>query len=738
MQDFDSNLKIQKKRLRVSQVNEKSFNSEQEIKSEIKNIFDQIHEYIYSKGGIKPVNAAIDELGKLIFLWVHLQKDRSYKKIAGKFSSIELERVFSPDFIMNNSEEIIHTFKELFQEINQLPLYQWRDSNNKKTSIFPFDEPFRLTDVEVLAFSVNSINQIGNLLEKAKNDYFRSTDLLGELYETFLRGKYEGAGGLGTYLTPTEITECVCDMAFSLISNSIFWEFTEENEGEIVPKFLVGDICCGTGRFLINSLKNIEERILNSVEESEISPENYLSQIKHYSLFGADQAASSLWKARMNLLLYGGNFTNLLEVKDSITSKEIDDLQGKFNVLLTNPPFGEGTYSNPEGLEKMRKKDLGLSLGWSLQNNKPLTSVDPALLFIDRNLQLLKPGGILGIVLPDGILSNNQLLKYLFGYYDEKSELVLNSKAVPIAVVSLPTVTFSISGAIAKTSFLILRKIQANENLRKANTIFIATAEHIGFLKRGNLPIIDPEGNELLMIADLFKKYLLDKKINFDDYSVNVSLVSESRIINTLDAKSFDRRITEAKQIVYKSGYKTLKVKNAAMIRKKTLYEKTHQIKYYISILHVNQFLEIDWNSASNYTPSSKGQRCYPGDILFSCINPITPRIATIPKDIDGEILCSPEFAVLQVNIDINPHYLALALHLPSSIQQVAFKATGTSSSRRRIKKEIIGEIIIPILGLKKMKEYSEIHSNALSNIELERSRNRKVIKQFKDLIEMN
>jgi len=53
----------------------------------------------------------------------------------------------------------------------------------------------------------------------------------------------------------------------------------------------------------------------------------------------------------------------------------------------------------------------GLSLG-SKPNNKgvwsPVNSVDPAVLFIDRCLQLLKPGGLLMMVVPDGILSNSR------------------------------------------------------------------------------------------------------------------------------------------------------------------------------------------------------------------------------------------------------------------------------------------------------------------------------------------
>ncbi len=138
---------------------------------------------------------------------------------------------------------------------------------------------------------------------------------------------------------------------------------------------------------------------------------HWLGHMKRHSFFGADQAAGSIQKARINMLLYGEDHSQLLKVDDSLTDPHLDRLIGKFDVILTNPPFGSGKYDDPRGLARMRDEAGGLELDGhgplgTGTKRKELTKADPASLFIDRNLQLLKPGGRLLIVVPDGILCN--------------------------------------------------------------------------------------------------------------------------------------------------------------------------------------------------------------------------------------------------------------------------------------------------------------------------------------------
>ena len=137
-------------------------------------------------------------------------------------------------------------------------------------------------------------------------------------------------------------------------------------------------------------------------------------------------------------------------------------------------------------------------------NWKAVKSVDPAVLFIDRCLQLLKPGGRLLIVLPDGILCNSgdrYVREYLMGTKDEETGQFIGGKAVVKAVVSLPPVTFRLSGAGAKTSFLYLQKKRPGD---KQGPVFMAVANQVGFDIKQNKEIITGE-NDLIKILESYK-----------------------------------------------------------------------------------------------------------------------------------------------------------------------------------------------------------------------------------------
>ena len=102
-------------------------------------------------------------------------------------------------------------------------------------------------------------------------------------------------------------------------------------------------------------------------------------------------------------------------------------------------------------------------------------------------------GGVLAIVLPDGIIHAGWFKKTLLCY--ERSR---GCRLAVLAIVSLPTATFSLGGTVAKTSFLLVRKSKRVGDGR----LYVAQADHIGFKKRGNRRVADPAGNDLAKILD--------------------------------------------------------------------------------------------------------------------------------------------------------------------------------------------------------------------------------------------
>ena len=503
--------------------------------------FDQLHEAIYSRGGVKPTNAAIDELGKLLFLKVHLEKSPRYTLKTGEAKGKRFSEIFSGDYVRQNQKAAVIQLKDAFREINNLPKYCVKDITGEEHTVFSYDEPLRLENPDILAMAIEALDlrdREGHSIRLSVPDkelvgngeqarqmraHLVHEDLLGWAFDVFLRGKYASDEGLATYLTPSQVVDCMARIAFHDIPDADLWarrgdkgqreRWNPQTEAEkALPAFLCGDICCGTGRFLVGGLREVKRRILDDrhVGHSDSDKLAWLAQMKQHSFFGADQAMGSIQKARINMLLYGEDHSQLLKVDDSITDPHIDRLVGKFDLIKTNPPFGAGKYEDPKGLAKMRRDDLGLELGWkwppgNRSDRKELDRADPASLFVDRNLQLLKPGGGLLIVIPDGILCNSgeaHVREYLLGMKDEESKEFLGGKAILRAVVSLPTETFSISGTGAKTSFIYLQK--KRHIAEKQGAVYMAVAEHVGYLKKGKSEAPDPAGNDLVAIASSY------------------------------------------------------------------------------------------------------------------------------------------------------------------------------------------------------------------------------------------
>ncbi|MCK4333396.1 N-6 DNA methylase [candidate division WOR-3 bacterium] len=135
------------------------------------------------------------------------------------------------------------------------------------------------------------------------------------------------------------------------------------------------------------------------------------------------------------LLTYGKGFKRLEALKKAKDSNK----EFKFDILMANPPFA-GDIKEPRIIHKY---DLGYN-----EKRKPKNKVGRDILFIERNLDFIKPGGRLAIVLPQGRL-NNTTDKDIRKYITEKARI--------IAVVGLHGNTFKPHSG-TKTSVLFLQK----------------------------------------------------------------------------------------------------------------------------------------------------------------------------------------------------------------------------------------------------------------------------------------
>jgi len=204
--------------------------------------------------------------------------------------------------------------------------------------------------------------------------------------------------------------------------------------------------------------------------------------------------------AQMNLVMHGDGSTNVYHANSLLlpgewTGDVAKHIQfGKFDIILTNPPFGSKIpIDDPHILAQFELSTF------EMQNGARRASMPPEQLFIERCLKLLKPGGRLAIVLPDSILSNPGLA-FIRRWILKRARI--------IASIDLPQVTFEpYTGT--QTSVLLLQKktdkeMRMEEQMGKPfdYEIFMAKPEAVGHDRRGEvLYLRTPEG-ELIEYAE--------------------------------------------------------------------------------------------------------------------------------------------------------------------------------------------------------------------------------------------
>lgn len=202
----------------------------------------------------------------------------------------------------------------------------------------------------------------------------------------------------------------------------------------------------------------------------EIATNNFMGIDKDYFL-------TKVSKAYMNLI--GDGKTGIF-CEDALENPQNWSLQtrsqiqlGKFDILMTNPPFG--SQIAVMGESKLKQFELGYK--WKQEDNKfyrtkVIQKTPPQELFIERCLQMLKNKGKMAIILPETYL-HAPSKKYILEFLKRNNNI--------IAIIDLPRNTFQ-PFCGAKTCLIILQK-----NTPQHNNIIMGVAEQIGHDHRGDL-----------------------------------------------------------------------------------------------------------------------------------------------------------------------------------------------------------------------------------------------------------
>ncbi|EFH7405012.1 N-6 DNA methylase [Escherichia coli] len=558
--------------------------------------FDAFHENVYrvTKDKVNDKNDIIEEVAKLLFLEtfrLHHDEDLTFKDDEG--NTLRFRDVFDWQYVESHGDKAVAQIKAAFEEFKNHENYVVISDDGSRNPIFSKETHLRLSVAKNYQDLLEAIQNLGPVKTndgKIAKEHGTladvSGDLLGRVFDVFLRANFESKGGLGVYLTPNPVKQAMLEIAMHDI----------DDDDEMRSRLANGDFrfcdpTCGSFGFGSVALSQIDKWIDFKLVLADDKKESLKQKLRDCAFTGADAAPRMVMLARVNMALQGAPKAQIFYTDNSLTTNALKP--NSFDLICTNPPFGTPKFDKGKNGQnskanyeanmeqvlggfrptkkvvdsynawydhvKMKWQDIGdleldengepkwagyrtdlrrtggtdkkpfyslqpttagLALGSkpdSKGNWQPVgATIDPAVLFIDRCLQLLKPGGRLLIVLPDGILCNSgdrYVREYIMGKKDEKTGEFVGGKAIVKAVISLPSDCFKLSGTGAKTSILYLQKRHANPNqpeqfLPEPQTdVFMAVAETLGYVVKNNIEDYNAGvANDLDKIVSAYKR----------------------------------------------------------------------------------------------------------------------------------------------------------------------------------------------------------------------------------------
>lgn len=434
---------------------------------EFAKLLHKCHNIIRNNDKLSP-EASFDEISKILFIKIMYERKPKQEAI---FSLKQFETLKEAWNISRGKSETETSYMQrLFEDVKA----EFLEDN-----IFDENEKIKLRE--------RSFEQIVKELE-IYNLTSTSADVKGIAFEKFLGKTFRGE--LGQFFTPRVIVDFIV-------------ELLEPKENE-----LICDPCAGSGGFLIKAFESVKKAIdnyyieLKKAKQKEIfgedleniddeklkkqyekflittneEQEKRIEKLSHKSIYGADANPRMARVSKMNMIMHGDGHNGIHHNDGLLNVNGI--FRNRFDMIVTNPPFGtnldkkyptveeDDKYKNVAMIKKY-KKEYGEIYTEEMKQvtdniDKPIrglfevgkTSGATEVLFIERCLDLLKDGGRMGIVLPEGVL-NSSNLQNAREYFESRAKILL--------IVSLPQDIFISSGATVKTSLVFFKKFTQRE-----------------------------------------------------------------------------------------------------------------------------------------------------------------------------------------------------------------------------------------------------------------------------------
>ena len=434
--------------------------------------------------------AAFDEISKILFMKIRYERNP------------DEDVLFSLEKFQKDEKHFEKNIKKHLPKEAQIPYMQYLFKATKDE----FAEDKLFEPYETIKIKQYSFEQIVKELEKY-NLSATSDDVKGIAFEQFLGTTFRGE--LGQFFTPRTIVdfmvevldpqegETICDptcgsggfliKAFEYVRDKIekdveqykkdlkaklfneeYEKLSEKEQLEVNEKY---------SDYIKKLTIDISVPNKSYHNQSEAEKNRRISRLSSSCIYGTDANPRMARTSKMNMIMHGDGHGGVHHHDGLINVNGI--FENRFDVILTNPPFGAriekdyrlsdtDKFYDDEKIQEYKKRygedcikqinELNDSIDkkqkvldrFKLGKVSGLTEV----LFMERCLNLLKPGGRMGIVLPEGVLNNSNLQK-VRDFFESRAKILL--------ITSIPQDVFIASGATIKPSLLFFKKFTKEE-----------------------------------------------------------------------------------------------------------------------------------------------------------------------------------------------------------------------------------------------------------------------------------
>lgn len=662
----------------------RSYSKDQFLKT-----LSRCHNIIRNVDKLSP-EAAFDEISKILFIKMLYERDAKEELVYSKEKFLKEEASFKKrgDYI-----------QYLFDEVKR---------QYEADGLFDVEDRIRIRRESFLLI----LEELGKV-----ELYDTSDDIKGIAFEQFLGKTFRGE--LGQFFTPRTIVNYMVDVL-------------GVKEGDCVC-----DPCCGSGGFLIKAFEHVQNQIdqdiyrqINAVMEDNSISENerqvkvnqLLSECnksvkgsRYYKLchdyfFGVDANARMARTSKMNMIMHGDGHVGVYLHDGLLNVGGVYD--SRFDIVLINPPFGAHVEKNmrvtesdvPSDKEKERYTESfgedyldcvyypikewatkvynDRSKGKRILELFGIQNSNTEILFIERCINLLKPGKKAGIVLPEGVLDNSALERVR--KYVEKHARILN-------ITSIPADVFLSSGANIKPSLIFIQKYLENEKPEEDYILSVTKVSDAGISSTG----LPSQNEELPIAAKEVKSFLEGNPISRMSYT---KIVKRSELTNWSVKQIFD--VVHAN---FNPQYKTVRIGDVLKLSKNVIAVESDVEYTRLTVKLFNKGISERDKVLGSYIGTKRQTRVSAGQFIISKIDGKSAAFGIVDEKYD-EAIVTPDFLVYDIDTGkILPEYLELVLRNEAILNQFDTSSSGTTG-RRRLSQKVFENTKIALPSLEEQK----------------------------------